>query len=347
MKRIQVGFVGLGAIARQRHVPGLRAIDDVEIIAVANRSRISSERAAAEFDIPHICDSWKDAVARDDVNAVFIGTWPYLHRDVSLAALDAGKHVFTQARMAMNAEEARDMHAKARESGLVAMVCPVPIGMSIDNVVARLLREGDLGELRLVRVQSFSDAYAAADAPMNWRKDHRLSGLNMHTLGMYAEVVHRWFGATRTVSAITDTFVSERTDTRGNMTTVKIPDQILVNSRLQSGLAVQYAFNAAVHHGVDTIEVYGSQATLRYDVAADELWAARAGEDFDLVTPSDSEVYDIKNWTVERDFVRAIREGAEYHPDFEDGLRYMEVVQAVYDSAESRCTIEVGTPPPA
>lgn len=341
MNRVRIGFVGLGGIARQRHVPGLRAIEGVEIVAVANRSRHSSERAAAEFGIPHVCRHWEEVVARDDVDAVFIGTWPYMHHDVTVAALDAGKHVFTQARMAMNADEARAMAAKAKQTPRVAMVCPVPIGLTFDAVIARIQRDKTLGELRLVRVQSFSDAYARPDAPMNWRKDHRLSGLNMHTFGMYVEVIHRWFGWTRSVCATSDIFVPERHDTSGKVRAVKIPDQFLLTSRLDSGPAVQYTFNAAVHHGVDTIELYGSDGTARYDVAADELWLAKAGEDFEMVTPTDAEVYDLKNWSVERDFIRAVREGGEYHPNFEDGLKYMEVIQAAYASAESRCVVDL------
>ncbi len=100
MNTIRVGFVGLGGICRSRHVPGLRRLDGVDIVAVANRTRESSERAAAQFGIPEVCDSWQQIVERDDIDAVFIGTWPYLHKDVSIAALNSGKHVFCQARMA-------------------------------------------------------------------------------------------------------------------------------------------------------------------------------------------------------------------------------------------------------
>jgi predicted dehydrogenase len=47
------------------------------------------------------------------------------------------------------------------------------------------------------------------------------------------------------------------------------------------------------------------------------------------------EVYDVAQWRVEEDFVNAVRHGSQYHPDFEDGVRYMQVVQAVHDSAVS------------
>lgn len=333
MQTVRVGFAGLGGICRTRHVPGLLRIQCVEIRAVANRSRESSERAAKDFDIPVICDSWQELVARDDIDAVFIGTWPYMHCPISSALLDSGKHVFCQARMAMDYAEARQMYDKAGQSGRVAMLCPVPIGLSIDATIARLLHEGVVGDVRLVRVQSFSDAYASPEAPMNWRKDHRLSGMNMLTLGMYIEVIHRWFGWTKSVCAHTDIFVRERIDSTGVRVPVQIPDQILFDAEMEAGFPVQYVFSAVVHNGIDAIEVYGSKATLRYDVTADILYVAVPGESMRPVTILPEDVYDVQNWRVEQDFIDAIRLGIEYHPNFEDGRRYMQVIQAVYDSA--------------
>lgn len=342
MDTIRVGFVGLGSICKSRHVPGLRRIGGVEIVAVANRTMESSQRAAAQFDIPEACASWEEIVQRKDIDAVFIGTWPYMHKEVSVAALESGKHVFCQARMARDFAEAEAMHETARRSGRVAALCPVPIGLSIDATIARLLREGDLGDIRLVRVQSFTDAFARPEAPLHWRKDHRLSGLNMHTLGMYAEVIHRWFGWTWTVNAVAQTFTPTRLDPAGQETRVRIPDQVLFTAGMRAGFPVQYTISAAVHHGEEEIQVFGSEASLAYDVNDDVLYGARAGEVMGPVEIRPGEQYDLHEWPVERNFINAIREGAEYHPDFHDGLKYMQVVQAVYDSAREGRTVMLG-----
>jgi len=339
MDSIRVGFIGLGSICRQRHVPGLRRIPGVEIVAVANRSRESSEGAAREFNIPHVCDRWEDVVARDDIDAVFIGTWPYMHRDLAIAALEAGKHVFCQARMAMDYPQAREMYEAAKKSGRVAMVCPVPIGLTKDSTIRSHMKRGRLGDVRLIRVQSLSSAFADPAAPMSWRKDHRLSGLNMLTLGMYIEVVHRWFGWTRSVSAMAQTFVPERVDPAGERVRVEIPDQILINAVLESGTPVQYLISAAVHHGTDQITVHGSNWTLQYEVNEDVLYGAAPGEHMGSATLDNAGDYDIANWPVERDFIDAIREGKEVHPNFYDGMKYMQVIQAVYDSAREGRTV--------
>ena len=106
---VRVGLVGAGGNTRLRHAPGLREQSGVEIVSVANRSRESGERFAGEFEIPKVYDSWVDLINADDTDAICIGTWPYMHRTLTLAALEADKHVLCEARMAMNAKEAHDM----------------------------------------------------------------------------------------------------------------------------------------------------------------------------------------------------------------------------------------------
>lgn len=338
---VRLGVVGLGGICQSRHMPGFRELPGVEVVAVVNRTRRSSERAAQQWGIPDVAESWEALVARDDLDAVVIGAWPYLHCPVAVAALEAGKHVFCQARMAMDYAEARRMRDAARRAGRVAALCPVPIGLRIDRAVARLLKDGDLGEIRLVRAQSFSDAFADPETPMTWRKDHRLSGLNMHTLGMYVEVMHRWFGPTWLVHAQTQTFTATRRDESGESVRVRIPDQVLANTVMQAGFPVQYTISAAALHGEDQIQIFGSRASLVYDVGKDLLYGAEAGQPLGMVGIQPEEEYDVRNWRVERDFVDAVRAGSEYHPDFEDGLRYMQVVQAVYDSAREGRSIAI------
>src|SRR5213079_1692862 len=150
---LRVGLIGAGANTRSRHIPGLRAIADVEIVAVCNRRPESTAAAAREFGIPRTFERWEDLVADEGIDAVVIGTWPYLHCPITLAALAAGKHVLTEARMAMTAAEAHRMLAAAREHpDLVAQIVPSPFGLTVDTVVRELLRDGYIGELREVEV---------------------------------------------------------------------------------------------------------------------------------------------------------------------------------------------------
>src|SRR5262245_50409148 len=103
---IRIGVVGAGANTRLHHIPKLKKIDSVGIKSVANRSRASSERVAQEFGIERVYDRWQDLINDAGIDAVVIGTWPYMHCTLTLAALAANKHVLTEARIAMNASEA-------------------------------------------------------------------------------------------------------------------------------------------------------------------------------------------------------------------------------------------------
>lgn len=79
---IRIGIVGAGGIVRQRHIPGLRKIPDVAIVAVCNSTPESTARAAQELGIPRQFTNWRDLVEWDGIDAVLIGTQPYMHREI-------------------------------------------------------------------------------------------------------------------------------------------------------------------------------------------------------------------------------------------------------------------------
>src|SRR5579863_9981279 len=126
-KPVRVGIIGAGANTRSRHIPGFRAIPGVEIVGVVNRTSESSARATQELGIPKAYPDWRAMIDDREVDAICIGTWPDMHCEVTCAALAAAKHVLTEARMARNAAEARQMHAAAlAQPGIVAQIVPSP-----------------------------------------------------------------------------------------------------------------------------------------------------------------------------------------------------------------------------
>ncbi len=152
---IRIGFVGAGNNTRRRHIPGFRALRGIELVAVANRTKESGERVAKECGIARVHGDWREVVRAPDVDAVCIGTWPYMHREVTEAALAHGKHVLCEARMAMNAEEGRSMLAAARRAPhLVAQLVPAPHTLEVDATIRSLLAEGYVGEVLAVELQA-------------------------------------------------------------------------------------------------------------------------------------------------------------------------------------------------
>jgi len=143
---IRVGLIGAGANIRGVQIPGFRQIPGCEIVAVANRSLESSQRVANEFNIPRAYANWEELLDDDSIDAISIGTWPYMHSTLTLAALERGKHVLTQARMANTAQEARDMLAASRRRpDLVCQLVPTSQSYRIDNVLKRMDRGWLLG----------------------------------------------------------------------------------------------------------------------------------------------------------------------------------------------------------
>jgi len=337
--KLRIGIVGAGSIVLQRHLPALLAMPDVEIVAVSNSTYASSERFCRAH-LPHATPlkNWAELVALPGLDIVWIGTPPSLHASVSVSALEAGRHVFCQARMAMNLEEAREMLTTARSRPhQVAMLCPPPHGMRGDLLMRKLLQERFVGRPHHVRLQSLSPAFLEASAPAHWRQRAELNGLNVLTLGIYVEVLQRWLGPIRAVTARAKTIHSVR-----ERYEVRIPDMVTVLAEFENGAEGVLEFSGvAAFAPTDRLEIYGSNGTLRYDFNADTITAGsveeRAAQNVEI--PPELQ----RSWTVEKDFIAAVKapEAPRPHPTFEDGVAYMRVVQAVADSIAGQRRVEI------
>jgi len=194
--KLRIGIVGAGNIVRTRHLPALKKHPEVEIVAISNSTYESSEKFCQEY-----CPSatpmrnWPELLALPDIDIIWIGTPPVMHSAVTVSALEAGKHVFCQARMSMDLAEAEEMlGASKRYPELVTMLCPPPMGMRADLLVKKLLAEGYIGRPHHVRLQSFTGNYLDPATAPHWRQRIEISGLHVLTLGIYVEVLQRWLG---------------------------------------------------------------------------------------------------------------------------------------------------------
>lgn len=344
---IRVGIVGAGANTRLRHIPGFRGIDGVEIVAVANRTPESTERVAREFDIPHTFDSWQDLVADDGIDAVLIGTWPNLHCEITCAALDAGKHVLTEARMARDLAEARQMlEASEKHSDLVTQVVPSPFGLECGPAVRRLLDDNFIGELREVVVLGVDDMFRDYSAPLHWRQDAAISGKNVLSLGILHETALRWTPDPVRVMAQTALFEPTRPKLEeSRYADVTVPDCVHVMTQLENGGRGLYHMSGVAIFGAGRqIHLYGSRGTIKVEFGdSEKVWVGHS---------SDSELRQIEipdelrgTWRVEEEFVAAIRgEEPVRLNDFATALRYMEFTEAVADSAEAGSSVALPYP---
>jgi predicted dehydrogenase len=342
--QIRVGIIGLGANTRLRHVPGLRACEGVEIVAVCNRRPESTATAAREFGIPRMFEHWQELAAVPDIDAVVIGTWPYLHCPVTLAALEAGKHVLTEARMAMNAEEAhRMLEASRKHPELVTQIVPSPFGLHAHRVIKELLQAGFIGELREVVVIGTNESLADGATPLHWRQVAELSGVNTLVLGILHETLIRWVPDPVRVVAQAHAFVPERLDPlTGLRCQVGTPDSVQVLTHIAGGARGLYHMSGVTRFGPGCqIHLYGSEGTLKYELQPnDRLLGARRGEPSlrEIPVPPEKAM----GWRVEAEFIDAIRgRGKIELSDFATGVRYMEFTEAVARSAQTGRPIEL------
>jgi len=342
-KRLRIGLIGAGANTRNRHIPGLRAIPEVEIAAVCNRRLASTAVVARDYEIPRTYERWQDLVADPDIDAVVIGTWPYLHCPITIAALEAGKHVLTEARLSMNAAEAHEMlEASRRHPRLVTQVVPSPYGLKGHDIMVELLHAGYLGDLREVHAYSLNGVLADAASPLSWRQDVALSGFNMLALGIVHETLLRWVPPPVEVRGLVHAFVPARiAPESGVRRTVGTPDSVQVLAVLANGARAIYQFSGVIPFGQGMgIWLYGTEGVLHYDLNADRIWGAGRSQGPGPVSREALREIPIpeakrRSWQVEADFVHAIRSGTPIvFTNFETGVAYMEFSEAVARSAQ-------------
>lgn len=336
---IRIGFIGAGSIARTRHLPNLAKIPGVKVLAVANRTRESGQAIAREFNIPEVMENWRDLVRRDDLDAVFIGTWPNTHREISVAALEANKHLFCQARMAANLTEAKLMAAagEARPK-LVKMICPPPTRMPFEPFIRQTLASGRLGTITSVELLSVSGANLNTKA-VHWRERAEISGRQVLAMGIFAETLHAWVGPYESLTAQTGIFIPRKTDASGANVEIRVPQEVTITGRLASGaLCLEHHTGLAADASTpgDRLTIWGLKGTLRYTFGS-TIELAEAGQPLKPVNvPAELQ----RPWWTEEEFIAAVRAANagqpwKVTPDFTEAMLYMRKVEAVHLSAET------------
>ncbi len=341
---VRVGLVGAGGNTRLRHAPGLRAQDGVEIVSVANRSRESGDRFAGEFEIPKVYGNWVDLINADDTDAICIGTWPYMHRTLTLAALAANKHVLCEARMAMNAKEAHDMLDASRlKPNLVAQIVPAPSTLDVDATIQDMIADGYLGEILAIKLRvsntegraNRNETFADTEAPFHWRQNQLLSGYNAMSMGIWYEQLMRYVGPASKVSAMTKVCVKQRLDENGILRSVSVPDHINVLCQMACGAQAELSWSSVsgLQKG-NELWLLGTEGTLNLRGAPNVLYGGRKGDAELTEIPIPPEKKGA--WRVEEEWINAIR-GEEQitRTPFDVGVQYMEFTEAVARSSQT------------
>ena len=344
---IRVGFIGAGGNTRSRHIPGLKAQAGVELAAVANRSVASGRKIAREFGIEKVCADWQEVLNDDSIDAICIGTWPYMHETLTVASLEAGKHVMCEARMAMNSAEGhRMLAASRRHPRLTAQIVPSPMTLPFDQTIIAMISGGFIGELIALDARiAAGSGFPNPNAPFHWRHDRTLSGNNIMSMGIWYEGMMRWVGPMKTVNAVGQSVINHRRDESGRRQASTIPDHVDITGELELG--GQMRLNVTTVAGLAAypidIHIFGSEGTLRLYQAPGGQTTLAAGK------RGDKRLKDVKIpkskqgvWRVEEEFINAIRGKEEItHTDFATAVKYMEWTDAVTMSLRHREVVKL------
>jgi len=181
---VRLGIVGLGWWACEVHIPNLRKVEGAEIRALCSRNPGNIARgrkalgAAAE---PLAFSDYDELLASDAVDAVVICTPNYLHAPMALAAVWAGKHVLVEKPLALEPAQCQPIVAEAAERRLAVQVGVELRYSDVAQAMRRLIAEGAIGELALLR----TDIWRQWGAPGNWRADEAQCGGLFHELGIH------------------------------------------------------------------------------------------------------------------------------------------------------------------
>lgn len=156
MSKIGVGFIGAGGIAQGQHMPAYARLSDrVELVAVADVNEQAAHAAAERFRIPHVYTDYRELLRHDNIHLVVVATPNFAHREATIAALEAGKHVHCEKPLARNAREAREMVQAARRAG---KLLHVSLQWRFSGVAQFLhkyvVEEGNLGEIYYARAHA-------------------------------------------------------------------------------------------------------------------------------------------------------------------------------------------------
>jgi predicted dehydrogenase len=178
---LRIGTLGAAKIAPPAIVKPARAVDGVELVAVAARDRARAESFASKHSIPRVLDSYDDLVADPQIDAIYNPLPNGLHGAWTIRALEAGKHVLCEKPFTANADEARMVAKVAADTGLVAMEAfhwrYHPLATRLLEIVER----EELGTLRHVGASMCAPLLSGND--IRWQLD--LAGGSLMDMGCY------------------------------------------------------------------------------------------------------------------------------------------------------------------
>ncbi len=351
----RIGIIGIG-FGTQVHAPGFRS-EGWEVAALCSRDREKTRQAADAADIADIHTDPFELIARPDITAVSITTPPGAHHPLTLAALKAGKHVLCEKPFARDATQAREMRDAAANSGCTAMVAHEFRHAPQRAFIRDLVAAGHIGRFELCTIDLSLDRFVSREPrPFTWMGLEAAGGGMLGALGShYIDALRHWFGDIATVAGTLRTLRPDlRDSSTGAIVQSETDDMFSFTVTFRNGgLATMTATFSANPARPTRIVVMGDEGTLIAEQPGANpledgvVLASREGAPLQplptparylpLADPRDHRLMAFR--LLVRDFTRGIEAGTSPAPNFDDGLRCQQVLDAIRQASASGRTI--------
>lgn len=156
MRDVRVGIIGCGGIANGKHLPSLHKLPNVKLVAFCDLIPERAEKAKEEYGEPdaEVYTDYHDLLKRDDIEVVHVLTPNIAHAEISIAALESGKHVMCEKPMAATYADAKAMVEASKKSGKFLTIGYQTRSQTTHQYVRHMIERGELGEIYYIKAPS-------------------------------------------------------------------------------------------------------------------------------------------------------------------------------------------------
>ena len=360
---VNIGVIGVGGQANAVHVGGIQRCPWARLVAICDADEALLRRRAEEHGLaPERCfTDYRELLARPDVDAVTVGTPNKFHAPIVIAAAGAGKHVMCEKPIALGLAEARAMVEACRRAGVRNMTAFTYRFVPAMRYATHLVRSGAIGQVRTLRSRRLQDWGTRA---IGWRQVRALAGsgeigdMMAHRL----DYTQAMIGPITRVSGLVKNFMPDRRGPDGAVQVQDVDDWASCLAEFGSGAVGVYESSKLAWgvgsgaHSPDDLDLHGTEGSIIYRMATPGvLQLGRMGGALETVPvpeefarpvggvpgPLEGDPLETFRYNEIFEFVEAIRQGRECVPSLADGARTQAVVDAVLESSERRCWVEV------
>jgi len=285
-EKVRIGIIGTG-FAKTVQIPAFQKIIGAEVVSVSSARLENAERVARDFNIAHYTDNWRETIGNEAVDLVCITTPPVFHKEMTLLALEHGKHVLCEKPMAMNADEAREMLEESKEKNVLALIDHELRFLNGRRKAREMIQNGEIGLIRHLKYNFRAPHRGSADSPWNWWSDIESGGGALGAIGSHVFDSLRWFADAEISSVFCQlqTHVKNRFDAESNaMREVTTDDEANLILRFADGEFTEDATANVSCSMVEypayqnRIEIFGTEGAARVEYDG-EFFIGKAGEE--------------------------------------------------------------------